>query len=150
MQPTLALREQMAALLAADATTLAPAMNANKIFLVMNNIVPTEQSVLADMTAATFTGSGALLVGTGAQEVALDPANNDAIIDLLPPTTGFRWVTGDAVNLPQTIYGYALVDHGVTTLLACAKLDNAVTLTAAGQRVDIGVPNFRQAANSVS
>jgi hypothetical protein len=150
MIPSKALREKMATLLGADTATLAPAANANVIALFMNDISPTEATVLGDLVLSTFDGNAPLEVGLNAQPVALDPANNDAIIDMVPPITGFRWVTSGVTNLPQTIYGYALLTHLNAAYLAAKRLDTPVVLTAVGQRVDIGAPNFRQLANSVS
>jgi hypothetical protein len=150
MIPTLAIREKMAQLLAADTATLAQAANANKMALVMNDLAPSEGTVLSDLTLATFDGNTPIDVGLNTQPEALDPVTSDAIIDFKPPVTGFRWETTGVTNLPQTIYGYALVDNGITTLLACERFDTPITLTATNQRIDIGAPNLRQRANSVS
>lgn len=131
-----ALRNQALALLAADTSTLAPAANAIYMALVMAPFVPSETLVFADLTLATFTGSDPLALTVGAQPEAYVPGSLDSIIDLLAPAGGFRWVTGDLVNLPQTIYGYVLLDHAKTTVLASANFASPVILTAAGERVD--------------
>ena len=55
--PMKALRLQFGELVAADATTLAPAVNANELMLVANDIAIDENKVIGDLTAATFTGS---------------------------------------------------------------------------------------------
>ena len=149
MVPSLALREAAMALLSADAATLAPVALNNKVFLVKAAFTPSEQSVIGDLTAADFDGSTALLAGLGTQPEALDPLSSDAIIDIKPPATGWRWETTGVTNLPQTIFGYGFMDNAGTTLLACALLSTPVTLTAINQRVELNPPTLRQLAGSI-
>lgn len=137
-------------LLAADTATLAPATLANKIALVMANFVPSESLKLSDLTLATFTGSTPILGTAATQPEGLDPATGDSIIDLPAASGMYRWETTATTLLPQTIYGYALIDNGATKLLASALLDAPVTLTDINQRIDIGDPNLRQLAGSIS
>lgn len=150
MFATLALREAAAKLLAADTATLAPAVNANKMILIKAPFSPSEALKFADLVAADFDGSTPLLAGTGTQAEALDPLTNDAIIDILPPAGGFRWETTGITNLPQTIYGYALCDNGLTTVLCAAVFETPITLTAINQRVDDLRADIRQLANSMT
>ncbi len=149
MFATKALRGAAATLLAADASTLAPATDANKIVLVKAPFTPGEGVALGDLTLADFDGSTPILVGVGTQPTGWDPNNDDRIIDLKPPTTGFRWETTGTTNLPQTIYGFALVDNGEATVLASQLFDTPIALTAVDQRVDAGAPFIRQLANSM-
>ena len=137
MLPMIAVRLQLGNLLAADATTLAPAASANKMALVINNVGANENLTIADLIFATFTGSAPIAGSTGAQEVAIDPATGQQIITINPPLGGYRWVTGDAVNLPQTIYAKALTDNAGATLLGYERLDPPIALTGAGQQVDV-------------
>jgi hypothetical protein len=150
MIPTLALREKAMKLLAADAATLAPPALANHMWLVMSNFVPAETTVLTDFTLATFDGSTPIDVTVGTQPEGLDPATKDAIIDISPPAGGFRWETTGVTNLPQTIYGYALLDNADAVLLGCGLLDSPITLNAVNERIDIGDVNLRQLANSIN
>ena len=136
MDATLAIREAMVALLAADAATLAPAADANKIALVMNEINPGEALTFADCTLATFTGATPIAAGTGTQPSGTDSFSGASVISIKVPAGGFRWETTDAVNLPQTIYGFILVDNAVAVLLAAARFDTPITLTAAGQVIE--------------
>ena len=108
MQTTLAVREKAATLLAADATTLAPAADGNEIALVKAAFTPAESNVLADLTFADFDGSAPIVCGTGTQPTGLDPNTNDTLITIKPPAGGFRFATTGITNLPQTIYGFAL------------------------------------------
>jgi hypothetical protein len=137
MLPVRSVRLQLGILLAADTTTLAPA-TANKIALVKAPFVPAEDLALGDLTLADFDGSTPIAGSTGAQPVAIDPATGDQIITIKDPLGAYRWVTSGITNLPQTIYGYALVDNAAAVLLATALLPVPVTLTAAGQQIDLG------------
>lgn len=149
MIPTLALREQAMKLLAADTTTLAP-VAANKMALVKATFIPSEELAFADLTLADFDGSTPLATAAGAPPEGLDPATTDSIIDLKAPAGGFRWETTGVTNLPQTIYGYALVNDAVDTVLCAALFPNPIELTAVNQRVEDLQATLRQAANSIS
>jgi len=148
MITTKALRAAAANLLAADTATLA-AVSANKIALVKAPFTPGEDIALADLTLADFDGSTAIDVTSGTQPTAYDPNNNDRIIDLKPPAGGFRFETTGTTHLPQTIYGYVLLDNALAVVLATALLDTPVVLSAIDQRVDLGAPTIRQLANSM-
>lgn len=141
MLPLEALRLQLGELLAADTTTLAPA-SANKIALIAAPFSLTETTLLSSLTLATFTGATPLAGATGAQNVGLDPVTGAQVIQIKPPAGGYRWITGDLVNLPQTIYGYALLDNAGAVLLALAQLPTALTLQVAGQFIEIDPVNI--------
>lgn len=141
MLPIHAIRLDLGSLLAADVAVLAP-VSANKIALVMGAFVPDENLVLSGLTLATFTGSTPLAGVSGAQEVGVDPVTGQQVITINTPAGGWRWITGDAVNLPQTIYGYALVDNAAAVLLGMDLLVTPVSLTGAGQVVDLGTVNL--------
>jgi len=136
--PMKAVRLKFGSLLAADATTLAPAMDANEVSLISENVALTENLVTADLTFATFTGSDALEAGTGEQQVGIDPQTLQQIITIKEPAGGWRWITTDAVNLPQTIYGYALTKTALGELLGVALFNTPITLTEAGQQINLG------------
>jgi len=149
MIATRALREKMAQLLAADTATLAPATDANLVCLVMATFTPSEQTVAADLTLATFDGSDPIAVELATQEEGLDPLTADAIITLGPPAGGFRWESTGTTDLPQTIYGFALMNEAMTVLLGCQTLPEPVTITAINQVINAGNLNFRQLANTL-
>ena len=149
MQTSASLREKAAQLLAADTATLAQAANANVVALVMANFNSSEQLVASAVTLATFDGSTPLAVGLGTQAEGLDPNSADALISLKSPVGGWRWETTGTTNLPQTIYGYVLLDQALTTLLASEKLDTPVTLNAVNQVIELGALKIRQLANSM-
>lgn len=138
MLPTKAVRLQLGELLAADATTLAPAMDANQIALVKSAFVPDENALIADFTLADFDGSTPIAGATGTQQVGNDPATGDQIITIKEPAGGWRWESTGVTNLPQTIYGAILMDDGGTTLLGMMLLDTPLTIAEAGQEINLG------------
>lgn len=149
MIPTKSVRAAAAILLAADAATLAPAALANHMTLVKEPIIPGESLVFADITVADFDGSTAIDVGVGTQPSAFNPGSNDLVIDLKPPAGGFRWETTGVTNLPQTIYGYVLLNNADDTILAAGVFDTPIELTAINQRVDGLDATISQQADSM-
>jgi len=149
MQASLALREKASQLLAADTATLAQAADANVIALIMADFTPSEATVVGDVTLATFDGSTPLAAGLGAQAEGLDPNNTDSLITIKSPVGGWRWETTGVTNLPQTIFGYCLLNDALDTLFACEKLDDPITLTAVNQVVELSNVTIRQLANSM-
>jgi len=150
MQATRALREKAAQLLAADATTLAPATDENTMCLIMANFNPTESSVVADLTLATFDGSTPIDCETGTQPEGLDPVSSAAIITIAPPIGGWRWETTGITNLPQTIYGRALMNDDQTELYALEKFATPIVLTAINQVINLPPATLTLAANSLT
>lgn len=139
MLPMKPVRKQLGELLGADATTLAPAANANKIALIKAAFVPEENMVPANVTLADFDGSDPLLAAVGAQQVGIDPATGAQIITIKEPAGGWRWETTGLTNLPQTIYGYGLFSNDMATLLGLALLPAPVQLSEVGQEINLGV-----------
>lgn len=150
MLSTAALRQQLLILLAADTTTLAPAADNLKMALIKNAVVPSEAIVFADLQLADFDGSTPLDIGLNTQPTGLDPFNNDIILDFKPPTTGFRWETTGLTNLPQTIYGYAVLTNALDDVYCVALFDTPIVLTAINQRVDDLVATLRVAPNTLN
>jgi len=137
MLPMKAVRLQLGTLLAANAATLAPASDANVIALVMAPFTNDENLLVGDLTFATFTGSDPIEGATGTQTTGIDPVTLAQVIEIKPPLGGYRWETTDTVNLPQTIYGYALLNNDLSTLLAVQLLDEPITLQDADQFIDV-------------
>lgn len=138
MTPMRAQRLLLGTLLAADATSFAPAALANKVALIKAAFNGNEDLIATDLTRADFTGSGALGGVVGAQQTGLDPATGQQIITLIEPLGGWRWVTTNAANLPQTIFGYAVFDSTLATLLAVNVFLVPISLTASGQVINLG------------
>lgn len=135
MTPSQALFDQAMALLAADATTLAPAMNANKVALVVSDFSETQDLPLASLTLASFTGSAPIAGATGAQAVGVDPLTGDALITILPPAGGYLWKCTVAPTPAQVVFGVVLLDNAEAVLLGSHKLAQSITINAVGDQV---------------
>ena len=138
MLPMQAVRLRLGTLLSTDTTTLDQSADANVIALVMGPFVNVEDLVIGSLTLATFTGATPIAAVLGAQQVGVDPATGNQVITIVPPSGGWRWQTTDGANLPQTIYGYALVTNGLATLLAAERLTTPITLSTAGEEINLG------------
>jgi len=143
MQMVKFFRASLASLLAAQASGLAPAADPNAISLIMADFTPTEDLAIGDLTFATFTGSTPIDGVIGAQEYWIDPSTGEYMITLIEPANGWRWEVQDAVNLPQTIYGYALHNGLKTALLGVHHFDTPITLTETLNAIDIGSATIR-------
>lgn len=141
MLPVIALRTALGDLLAGDIPTLAPAA-ANKIALVANNFVLDENLVLTDFTLASFTGSTPLAGTAGAQDVGIDPTTQDQVITNIAPAGGWRWECTGAPAVPETIYGYVLLDNAAAVVLAMALLPTPVSIANVGDFIDLGAVTF--------
>lgn len=138
MLPMKLLRLALGNLLAADATTLAPAMDANKTALIAAAFNLNENLALGSLTLATFTGSAPKVGAAGAQQVGTDPLTGDQVITILAPAGGWRWECSAAPGAPQTIFGFCLLDNAAAVLLAAEVLDNPIVITNVGDFIDLG------------
>jgi hypothetical protein len=138
MLPMRALRLALGELLAANAATLAPAVDANVIALVAAPFTPGENLVAADLTYATFTGSAPLEGATGSQQAGVDPVTSEQKITILAPAGGWRWECTVAPVAPETIYGYALLNDDSTELLGVEVFANPIPIAAVSDFVDLG------------
>lgn len=115
----------------------------NRVALFMNSVTPNEDMILADLTLATFDGHTEKTVAAGAQEAAVDPISGQQLITVPDIVGGWRWQTTGITNLPQTIYGFCLYDStGPGPLLGVELLPTPITLTAAGQEVNVPFVRF--------
>ncbi len=136
--PMRAVRLQLGELLAADSTTLAPGVSANKIALIAAAFNLNEALVIGDLTLASFTGSAPKAGTTGAQGVGTDPMTGEQLITILAPAGGWRFVCTVAPGAPQTIYGFCLTDNAGATLLAAEQLPSPITIASVGDEIDLG------------
>jgi len=143
MLPMRDVRLQLGELLVADATTLAPAVNANEMVLVTSNTPPVETLVIGDLTLATFTGSAPKGGAVGDQQAGIDPSTGEQVITILAPVGGYRWECTVAPGAPETVYGYALTDSTGATLLAYGQLATPVVITDVGDFIDLGAVEMR-------
>jgi hypothetical protein len=137
MLPMKAVRLQLGALLAADATTLAPASNANKIALIIAPFTASENLTAGALTLATDLGMAPIAGVVGSQEVGLDPATQEQVIVIKSPAGGYSWLTSGAWTGARTVYGYALLDNTLATLLAVQPLPTPITVSAPGYLIDV-------------
>jgi hypothetical protein len=131
---------------ASAATTFNPATGSEQlIVLFKNNPTITVDTVLADLVLADFGGYAAIECGAGAPGVYMDPATGQWEIRPVEPAGGFEWVVDADDNLPQSIYGFALLNNAGTTLVAAEKFDAPKVLTAQNQVVDVPQPKLKLA-----
>lgn len=150
MIPDLALVERMADLLATDTTTL-DAVADVEVILFINNVTLGPDTVIGDLTPATFDGYAAKAKDAAAPSTYTDPATGDIIISIPAPAGGWLWQTTGTTNLPQTVFGFALTDSTGADYYGGELLSEPVTLDAAGQGVQL--PNgvtFRIPASLIS
>lgn len=150
MLPMKAVRIQLGDLLAADATTLAPAVDANKIFLIKSDFVLGENLTIDNVTAATFTGSTPKAGATGSQQTGIDPATQNQVITILAPAGGYRWECTAAPAEPETIFGYGLANSDLDTLLGLQKLIPPVNIVNVGDYIDVGAVEMDFVAQPLS
>ena len=124
-------------LLAADPATMAPAALALHVHLIQAPFVPGDTTDFTALVEADFTGSTAKAAGVGACQTFNDPVTQQLAIQLNEPVGGWHWKATDAVNLPQTIYGYAVTDNADAVTLGSALLPSPAVLLAALDAVDI-------------
>lgn len=138
MIPVKSLVSGMAIALAA-APPLAQATALNRIALIMAPFTPSPNLTYADLVLATFTGSAPKVVPLGTQQAGIDPVTGQNVITIVEPAGGWRFQATDTVNLPQSIFGFALFDStGPGPLIATELLAVPVTLTAALQEINLG------------
>lgn len=138
MLPTDDLVNRMAVLIGDDTVTLGSATPV-EIVLIKSPFTFTPEITPADVDLADFTGYAPIAQGGTVWIRTLDPETGDIIIRCEEPVGGFNWVTGDAVNLPQTIYGHGVTNGAGTVFYGIERWvsDDEVTLTGAGQGVGI-------------
>lgn len=137
MLPVKVVRQELAVLLASDPTYIGP-VAANKMALVMAPFVPSENLVVENLTLADFTGSTPLAGVAGTQPTGTDPTTQEDVVTIKAPAGGWYWHTTALTNLPQTIYGFALLDATLATLIGTQLLSPPVTLQAIGDFIDLG------------
>lgn len=122
----------------------------NYVILFKNNVVIGPDTVMADLTEPTFDDYTAIACAAGAAAAAVDPISNAWEIRPPEPNGGFSWIVGGDTDLPQTIYGWALVNHAKTALIAAENFAAPLQLTAQDQVVDVPQPIGRLAYSPVT
>lgn len=142
MQPTRLIYEALSDLLAADPATLA-SVAAMHVHLIKANFVPALGLAWDPTKEADFTGATAIDAGTGTQGVFYDPATNLRVIELKEPAGGWQWICTADPTPAQTIYGFQVTDNTDTDLYGAELFNTPITISAAGQGLDIPYIRFR-------
>jgi len=141
MQPTQALIDSLAELLAEDVAFLAAAA-AKHVHLVIAPFTPGPTTAYGDLTIATFDGYAALNAAAGAQQFFTDAESGRRVVQLIEPVGGWHWLTTGVTDLPQTIHGYVVTDLANAVTLGSALLDDPITLSGSGEAIDIDQIRF--------
>jgi|SRR6516225_8098630 hypothetical protein len=147
MVPSLFIQQQIAALLAADVASLA-ATTAPKVHLSKAPFTPSPSLDPTSMVESDFAGYASVPIVSGTQLVFQDPLTLLQTIELKEPAGGFHFAVSGTAGLPQTVYGYYVLDSAGAVLLGSARLDTPIPLTANGQAFDIEGPGFAFLNNS--
>jgi hypothetical protein len=148
--PTQTMLDAVAKEIATDVTVLA-----NPLFLMIALVaapfVPGANLTVGSLTLASFTGSTPLANTSATMLRYTDPATGEWLVEVPPPSGGWHWqVITNLSNLPQTIYGYALIDNTGAVLYGTNLLPTPIVLNAIGQGIDIPNVNFRVSALALS
>lgn len=149
MIPTQALLDKVASAIATDTAALAAALFLH-VYLVKAPFTPGPNLVVADVPKADFTGATAIVTTSAVMGMAIDPQTGEWIIQVPEVAGGWHWQTTDLVNLPQTIYGYALTNVGETVLWGTAIFDAPILLNGDDQGIDVDQVRFRLANSALS
>ena len=114
----------------------------NKIALFINNVNIGPGTLLDDLELATFTGSTPKACGAGAAEVATNPITGELQIRPKEPAGGFQFVATNGDNLPQTVYGFALLTNDLGDYIAGQNFTTPIPITASNQVVDVPQPTL--------
>jgi hypothetical protein len=150
MLPTLALYQRPFILLADDTVTWENGGDPLQIWLVQNNVNYDKATVVGDLTAANFSTYAPVDIDPTTVEQGLDPLNNDSIIDVRAGGTPWRWEVTSTSNLPQTIFGFALVNTAGTLYFAGESFATPIVLNAVGQQISVTLAQLRMAAGAMT
>lgn len=111
--------------------------NANLVRLISAPFTPSEDLAVGDLTFADFDGSTAIACPLEEAQVGIDPNTGQQVLTVYEPAGGWRFEVTGLTNLPQTIYGFALLTAASAALIAVATLAEPVDLTAVGQEINL-------------
>lgn len=134
MIPSRTLAATLSTLLAADTTLLANAV-ANKVGLITAPFTESLDRVMADLTIAASNGLDPVAGVAGAQLESVDPVTGELLVEIKTPAGGFRFETSSAPSPAITVYGFALGNGAMTTLIATYRLTTPIVLNAINQSI---------------
>lgn len=150
MFPSQLIIERSMILLGQDTLTLNQTTDVLKLALIQAPFAPGPTLAVADVDLADFDGSSPKLCDAGALPESLDPQNGDVLLDVRPDAGGFLFEVTGTSNLPQTIYGWAILNNDLSVLYGSEMLAAPITLTAVNQSLEIGRVTLRLPAGSLS
>lgn len=142
MLDTQVVDDQLATLLAADPTTLAPASGGNKIHLIVAAFTPGPGLDFTTLTEATFPGYAALVAGVGTQPVYNDPVSGKRVIEIKAPTGGWNFISTGPTSPSQTVYGFVMTDGASAVTYGAELLDTPVVITNTGDGLTLTAVQF--------
>lgn len=132
---------------AASATWLAANLT---VALIKSPFTPGQATLdgLASTDEADFDGYAQKDGSAATRKVDIDPATGDVLVTVLPPAGGWRWETSGNTNLPETIYGMALMKGTVGAIFPDAVIASEVftapvTFTNNPQQLTVQDVKFR-------
>jgi len=126
-------------LLAADASTLAPAALALNVSLVTAAFTPGRSTRYADLTKAAGAGLEPKSPAVGAQLMGFDPSRNAWKVILKEPAGGWNWLATALEDPVETVYGYVVSDNDNSDTYGSDVLeDGPVLVNAIGVIVSVG------------
>lgn len=151
LTPTQAIFERMLILLGGDTATFnKTGGELNKLMLVKAPFTPGEGLTIGALTEATFAGYAAIECESGGAPQSIDPATGDSLLTIEGAGASFLWETTSGSGLPETIYGYALVNNAKDALLGADLLPGGpIVLSAVNQSIRVLLPQMRQLSGSV-
>jgi len=121
-----------------------------KVGLFTNNIQPNADTVLADLTEASFTGYAKVTTTTGDSETQNDPLSGERVVYFPPPAGGFHFEATATPGAPVNVYGFFLCDNAGTTLLGAQHFGSPIVISGVGQAINIAEVGIRFPANFAS
>jgi len=110
---------------------------AKMVALFQNDLEPTPETLLADLTLANFDGYAALAMEESIANSGTNPLTGNHIVTVKEPVGGIQFETSGVTNLPQTIYGCALLNDTETAIVGIQRFETPIVLTEANQIINI-------------
>lgn len=120
------------------ATTIlgSAAAAAKKVLLFQNNLDPDTTTLLADLTEADFDGYGQIDLKESVAYDTVDALSGKRQVLVLEEDP-LHWIVTGTANLPQTIYGYAVLNSAGTAIVGIERFAAPVTVTGVDQSIDV-------------
>lgn len=143
MQPTFAVFDRLALMLAHDTGTLAPAANPPKLHLSKQAFTPNQGNIPADFLEADYGGYAAIACVVGNQNVAIDPLTGERLAEMKVPAGGWRFPCTALTNTPQQIFGAYLMNDAGTEIYGSALFESPIPIDTIAQVVEVDAVTFR-------